>query len=129
MLPCFDQLIVQTLCSPLELSCILVLDTVWERPSFFYYHLCHIHKVVFFLEACFDLISSSSLSMKIQIMGGKITENLGFESPLRKVKKFVSFFIFKFFKQNWVSLILTTFLHLILILRNQIKSFENVCFY
>ena len=27
--------------------------------------------------------------MKIQIMGGKITENLGFESLLRKVKKFV----------------------------------------
>ena len=24
--------------------------------------------------------------MKIQIMGGKITENLGFESPLQKVK-------------------------------------------
>ena len=31
----------------------------------------------------FDLISSPSLSMKIQIMGGKITENLGFESLLR----------------------------------------------
>ena len=26
---------------------------------------------------CFDLISGSSLSMKIQITGGKITENLG----------------------------------------------------
>jgi hypothetical protein len=25
--------------------------------------------------------------MKIQIMGGKITENLGFKSPLRKSKK------------------------------------------
>ena len=36
------------------------------------------NKVLSFLEACFDLISSPSLSMKIQIMGGKITENLGF---------------------------------------------------
>ena len=30
----------------------------------------------------FDLVT-----MKIQFMGGKITENLGFESPLQKVKK------------------------------------------
>jgi hypothetical protein len=30
--------------------------------------------------------------MKIQIMRGKITENLGFKSPLRKVKKFSPFF-------------------------------------
>ena len=37
-------------------------------------------KVLFLLEACFDLISGSSLHMKIQIMGGKITENLGFKS-------------------------------------------------
>ena len=42
-------------------------------------------KVLSLLEACFDLISPSSLSMKIQIIGGKITENLGFKSPLRKV--------------------------------------------
>jgi hypothetical protein len=33
-------------------------------------------KVLSLLEACFDLILGSSLSMKIQIMGGKITENL-----------------------------------------------------
>ena len=59
---------------------------------------------------CLDLISSPSLSMKIQILGRKITENPGFKSPLRKVKNFLSFFlfIFKFFTQNWVSLILTT---------------------
>ena len=44
------------------------------------------YKVLSLLEACFDLISGSSLSMKIQIMGGEITENLGFKSPLRKVK-------------------------------------------
>ena len=36
-------------------------------------------KVLSLLEACFDLISSPSLSMKIQIMGRKITENLGFK--------------------------------------------------
>ena len=30
-------------------------------------------KVLSLLEACFDLISGSSLSMKIKIMGGKIT--------------------------------------------------------
>jgi hypothetical protein len=45
-------------------------------------------KVLSFLEACFDLISSPSLSMKIQIMGGKTTEKLGFKSPLRKVFSF-----------------------------------------
>jgi hypothetical protein len=53
-------------------------------------------KVLSLLEACFDLISGSSLHMKIQIMGGKITENLGFKSPLRKVKKILSFFLFIF---------------------------------
>jgi hypothetical protein len=70
-----------------------------------------VYKVLSFLEACFDLISDSSLSRKIQIMGGKITENLGFKSPLRKVKKFPFFFIFifKFFTQKWISFILTTF--------------------
>ena len=35
----------------------------------------HLSKVLSLLEACFDLILSPSLSMKIQIMGGKITEN------------------------------------------------------
>ena len=49
-------------------------------------------KVLVFLEACFDLISSSSLSMKIQIMDRKITENLGFKSPLWKVKIFLFLF-------------------------------------
>ena len=41
---------------------------------------------VSFLEACFNLISGSSLSMKIQIMVRKIAENLGLKSLLRKVK-------------------------------------------
>ena len=68
-------------------------------------------KVLSLLEACFDLISGSSLSMKIPIMGGKITENLGFKSLLWKVKKLLFFFliIFKFFSQKWISFILTTF--------------------
>ena len=44
---------------------------------------------------------------------------------------FVSFFlfIFKFFKQNWVSLNLNIFWYLILLFRNQIKHGENVCVY
>ena len=53
------------------------------------------------LAACFDLISGSSLhmkiqimGMKIQIMGVKITENLEFKSLLRKVKICRSFFLF-----------------------------------
>ena len=55
-----------------------------------------ISKVLSFLEVCFDLILSPSLSMKIQIMGGKITENLGFKSLLRKVKNILSLFSFHF---------------------------------
>ena len=51
-------------------------------------------KVLSLLEACFDLILGSS--MKIQIMGGKMTENLGFKSLLRKVKICLSFFSFSF---------------------------------
>ena len=43
-------------------------------------------KVLSLLEACFDLIPSPSPYMKIQIMGRKIAENLGFKSLLRKVK-------------------------------------------
>ena len=53
-------------------------------------------KVLSLLEACFDLILGSSLSMKIQIMGWKITENLGFKSLLRKVKIVLFFFSFHF---------------------------------
>ena len=50
------------------------------------------NKVLSLLEACFDLILGSSLHVKIQIMCGKITENLGFKSLLRKVKFFLFFF-------------------------------------
>ena len=42
-------------------------------------------KVEKFYLPCLDLISSPSPSMKIQIVGGIITENLGFESLLWKV--------------------------------------------
>ena len=62
-------------------------------------NLCNRHSFIFsckvlsLLEACFDLISSPSPSMKIQIMVGKITENLGFESPLWKVKKMFVLFL------------------------------------
>ena len=68
------------------------------------------------LEACFDLILSPSPSMKIQIMGGKITENLGFKSPLRKIKKCYVFFlfIFKFSIRNCISLFLAIFEYLVL---------------
>ena len=40
-------------------------------------------------------------------MGGKITEILGFKSPLLKDKNFLFFFlfIFKFYTHNWVFLI------------------------
>ena len=55
-----------------------------------------VDKVLSLLEVCFDLISGSSLFMKIQIMGWKITENLGFKSSPRKFKKFLSFFLFIF---------------------------------
>ena len=50
-------------------------------------------KVLSLLEACFNLISSPSPSMKIQIMSWKITEYLGFKSLLLKVKIFCPFSI------------------------------------
>ena len=53
-------------------------------------------KVLSLLEACCDLISGFSLHMKIQIIGGKITENLGFKSQLRRVNFFCPFFLFIF---------------------------------
>ena len=57
----------------------IILDWLTTQDEF------HFLKVLSLLEACLNLISGSSLHMKIQIMGGKITENLGFKSPLRKV--------------------------------------------
>ena len=43
-------------------------------------------KVLSLLEASFDLISSPSPSMKMEIMGRTITAKLGYESLLQKVK-------------------------------------------
>ena len=58
-------------------------------------------KVLSLLEACFDLISGSSLNIKIQIMGGKITENL-----------FCPFsFHFQILHKNCISLFLTMVIH------------------
>ena len=52
-------------------------------------------KVLSLLEACFDLISSPSPSMKIQIMGGKITENLGFKVTRSNLGKEVSWLYYE----------------------------------
>jgi len=78
-----------------------------------------VSKVLSLLEACFDLISGSSRHIKIQIMNRKITENLGFKSPLRKVKEFLSFFLFnfKFSIKHCISLFLTIFEYLVLQIR------------
>ena len=85
------------------------------------------NKSLSLLQAFFDLISVSSLSMKIQIMGRKITENLGFKSLLRKVKTYLYFFlfIFKFFTQKGISFIFATFWHLLWLIRNQIKDIQK----
>ena len=67
-------------------------------------------KVLPLLEASFELISWPSPSMKIQILGGKITEIWG--SNPRSVRSifFVLFlFIFKFSIKNCISLFLTIF--------------------
>ena len=55
-----------------------------HRTVAFLHRNCLRIKVLSFLEACFDMIPGSSLHMKIQIMGWKITENLGFKSPLHR---------------------------------------------
>ena len=84
------------------------------------------NKSLSLLQAFFDLISVSSLSMKIQIIGRKITENLGFKSLLRKVKNLYFFlFIFKFFTQKGISFIFATFWHLLWLIRNQIKDIQK----
>ena len=112
----------KTLCGiNLAQSCLTVLNLLTV------YHSIGNHKVLSLLCRSlfwFDLVTLPSV--KIQIMGGKITENLGFESPLRKVKNsFVIFlFIFKFSIKNCISLFLTIFEYLVL----QIKHFQYVLF-
>ena len=68
--------------------------------------------------------------MKIQIMGGQISENLGFKSLLWKVEYFLFFFLFlfKFFTQKWISFILTTCCYLVLQIRYQYKQRFSTCF-
>ena len=74
----------------------LKLDKVsWVRVQLEKKFVSRTIKVLSLLEACFDFIKGSSLS----IMARKITENLWFKFPLRKVKTFLSFF-FKFFTQK-----------------------------
>ena len=51
----------------------MICQPVWKRQNEAVKVI--VYKVLSLLETCFDLISSSSFSMKIQIMGGKITEN------------------------------------------------------
>ena len=51
-------------------------------------------KVLSLLEACFDLISGSSLSMKIQIIGGKNYWKSGVQIPVPEGQNF--FFLFSF---------------------------------
>ena len=68
------------------------------RPSaqwaifFFEIAFSFVTKVLSLLEACFDLISGSSLSMKIQIMGEKLLKILGSNPRSGRSKKFCSFF-------------------------------------
>ena len=70
-------------CMTVDLESLLLKASLCEKAE---------DKVLSLLEACFDLISGSSHHMKIQIMGEKITENLGFKTPLWKDKK--NFFSF-----------------------------------
>ena len=60
-------------------------------------------KVLSLLEACFYLISGSSISMKIQIMGEKITENSKVQISALEGQSFCSFF----FSFSFSSLFLT----------------------
>ena len=76
-------MVVFNFCVPLFCGMQMNVMTSPGLPSFC---LGEYFKVLSLLEACFDLISGSSLHKESQIMGGKITENLGFKSPLWKVK-------------------------------------------
>ena len=77
-------------------------------------------KVLSSLEPCFDLISGSSLSMKIQIMGGKITQNLGFKSLFQEV------FFFSFYFQSLHKKVDIFYFNHFLYFESNV---ENLCFY
>ena len=55
-----------------------------------------VKKSYIFWKLVFDLILSPSPSLKIQIICGKITENLGFESLLRRVENHFHHVLFDF---------------------------------
>ena len=59
-------------------------------------HLKKVDKVLSLLEASFDSISGSSLSMKIQIMGGKITKKSWVQIPVLECQKIFVLFSFHF---------------------------------
>ena len=77
------------------------------------------------------MISSPSTSMKIQIVGEKLLKIWG-SNPRSGRSKHVFLFFFSFSNsaQKTVYLwFLPFFWYLVLLLRNQIKHIENVCFY
>ena len=86
----------------------IIMDSALPNSHQIGLHVCGV-KVLSLLDARFDLISTSS--MKIQIIGGKITENLRFKSLLKKVKISLSYFlfIFKFSLKNAYLCFLTIF--------------------
>ena len=62
-------------------------------------------------------------------MGGKITENLGFKSPLRKVNFFCSFCSFFQILHTKLGIFeFTIFWYPVSLIRNEIKHVENLSF-
>ena len=84
-------------------------------------------KVEKFWLPCLDLILSPPLTQTV----GRNFRKSRVESPFRKVKNILTYFlfIFKVSLQNWLFLILTIFWYLGLLFRNQIKHVENIYFY
>ena len=83
------------LAGPCHLNCQGVysrLFKVWVATHFLVVRTLQACNFLSLLEACFYLISGSSLYMEIQIMGGKITENLGFKSSLQRLEYFCHFY-------------------------------------
>ena len=73
-------------------------------------------KVLSLLEGCFDLIASPSPSMKIQIVGSKITKKPGVLILATEGQKKIVLFLFivKFSIKNCISLFLAIFEYLVL---------------
>ena len=66
-----------------------------------HWHWPQIAKVLSLLEACFDLILGSSLSMRIQITGWKITGNRGFWYLFWLIRNQIKHFENHFFINIW----------------------------